>query len=121
MNGKPNCDCERLSKLIDLAEYPSFQKTLLEIDAHNWVQLCRCVQCGQHWLVDDWDKYQEQFAIKINDAAGWRDYDSTPLRKAHLLERCGGPTDERCIWHECVGKRVNGTVYCIDHLYSRGS
>ncbi len=61
------CNCAQLNKLIDIADVPgSFEKGLTEIMQGDWVKLMRCPDCEQFWRVDEWDKLQTQFAVKLN-------------------------------------------------------
>jgi len=80
-----------------------------------------CSRCQQLWSVDEWDKYQTQFAVRIPQREGWREFDTTPFRQQYLVQSHGGLTDEKCIWQSCKQRRVRGVVYCADHLYQTGA
>ena len=92
-----------------------------ELESGDWVRLVHCRRCGQLWSVDEWDKYQTQFAVRIPQREGWQEFDTTPLRRQYLIQSRGGLTDERCIWQSCEQRRVRGVVYCADHLYQTGA
>ena len=83
-------------------------------------RLCWCWNCGQLWRLDEWldewDKYQTQFAIKMARRLGWQELDITPLRREYLIQSHGGQTDRFCNWPGCRGHRVNGFALCADHL-----
>ena len=114
------CNCSKLPEIVKLEDHPRINRGK-QIDSGDWVRLVRCPRCSQLWSVDEWDKYQIRFAIKIPCREGWREFDSTPLRKEYLIRSCGGLTDERCIFVNCDQPRVRGVVYCADHLYAVGA
>jgi hypothetical protein len=116
-----SCSCSKLSPLIKVDAHPEFIGHLEKLETGNWVRLCRCRECGQHWRVNEWDKYQVQFAVKITDVPQWKEFDSTPLQKRYLLEKRGGVTDEIYNWAGCGQHRVKGVAYCVDHLYETGA
>lgn len=115
------CQCSQLTTIVRLDDFPRFGSGLEELETGDWVRLVRCRECGQLWWLDEWDKYQRQFAIKIPQRNGWRDFDTTPLRQEFLVRSRGGLTNERCIWAGCDGRRVRGVVYCADHLFKTGA
>lgn len=87
----------------------------------NWIKLFRCKVCGQHWSIDEWDKYVDRVITRITDVENWESNDSTSLRKGLLLASRGGTTNEECAWAGCKGKQVKGVAFCIDHLYATGA
>jgi hypothetical protein len=87
----------------------------------NWMRLFECSHCGALWAIDEWDKYQWQVVFRVGDVEGWAGVDREPQRKQLLVESRGGTTAERCIWEGCSNPRVNGVIYCIDHLYATGA
>jgi hypothetical protein len=115
------CRCSQLPEIVRLDDYPSIAKDSDELESGGWLRLVRCRSCGQLWSLDEWDKYQTQFAIKISQRDGWRQFDTTPLRREFLIRARGGLTDEICIRTGCSGRRVRGVVYCADHLYETGA
>jgi hypothetical protein len=115
------CHCSKLADIIRVDDHALFVRRLRKLETGNWVRLCQCRSCQQLWSVDEWEKYQRQFAIKIPVRDGWREFDTTPFRKRFLLQSRGGTTDQECIWVGCQGRRVLGTVYCVDHLYAAGA
>ena len=115
-----DCSCSTLPDIIRVDDHEAFVRGLAEIEVGDWVRLVRCPSCGQFWSVDQWDKLQRQFALKIPARDGWRDFDTVPLRKRFLAESLGGTTDEKCIWAGCSARRLRGTVHCLEHLYATG-
>lgn len=117
-----HCHCEQRAEILDVEDAPKdFVKGLRELDVGEWVRLMQCPVCKQYWRVDNWDKYQTQFAIKLAGPDGWKEFDSVPLQKQFLTRSRGGVTDEGCMWVSCNGKRVIGVAYCVDHLYATGA
>jgi hypothetical protein len=113
------CECSQLPNILKVDGHPAIGR-FEELDTGNWVRLVRCPACGQLWSVDEWDKFQTQFAIKVPQREGWREFDTMPLRRHYVIEARGGTTDEKCIWSGCEQRRVRGVVYCGDHLYRIG-
>lgn len=116
-----SCECAKLSEIVRIADHPEIEHGSEELEREGWFWLVRCRSCGQLWSLDAWDKYQTQFAIKFAHREGWREFDTTALRKQYLVQSRGGVTDEPCIWSGCSGRRVRGVVYCADHLYQTGA
>lgn len=115
------CKCKESPKVEYLNELDdSFKVNLEKIDTGFWVELFECKICGQLWKIDVWNKYQYQFAIKIDDHDKWESFDLTEDKKRLLLKARGGLTNEACIVKDCNKKCVKGVVYCIDHLYNTG-
>jgi len=114
------CECSQLSDIVKLDD----QSTIggfEELEMGDWVRLVRCPRCGQLWSVDEWDKYQTRFAVRILQREGWREFDAMPSRRQYLIQSRGGLTDEKCIRLGCEQRRVRGVVYCADHLYQTGA
>ncbi|WP_404418308.1 metal-binding protein [Marinospirillum sp.] len=119
---KPQCQCNERPPLVDVSKgWKEFVAGLSEIDAGNWVYLKKCPACGQLWRVDEWDKYQPQYAIKLSVSENWQAFDAVPLIKNMMIENRGGVSDKLCNWSNCSGKQVNGSAFCVDHLYKTGA
>jgi hypothetical protein len=115
------CKCAQLREIIDVEDAPAgFVKSLEEVAVGDWVRLMKCHHCKQYWRVDEWDKYQAQFAIKLKSDEGWETLDVVPLQKNFLLQSRGGTTEQECKWANCTNNRVKGAAYCVDHLYETG-
>lgn len=95
--------------------YPEFE----HLSAGNWKSLLRCPSCSQLWAVDEWDKYQTQLAVKVENPDRWQD-DDEAHRKTFLIQSKGGLASEPCMWAGCAKLRVKDTAYCVDHLYAVG-
>jgi len=92
-----------------------------QLDMADWMRLFQCPDCGTLWAVDEWEKYSPQIVTRVKSREAWSQSDTIPKRKALLLESRGGLTDVKCIWAGCTGKRVNGVVYCLEHLWKTGA
>jgi hypothetical protein len=114
------CECSQLPDIVKLDDHPVVAG-FDELESGNWVRLVRCTICGQLWSLDEWDKYQTQFAIKAPLREGWRGFDTSLLRRRYLVQSRGGLVEEKCIWLGCEQRRVRGVVYCADHLYQTGA
>lgn len=116
-----NCDCRdhpairRIDGTLP-ALFPGFRC----VDAAHWRALLQCPTCGQLWAVDEWDKYQIQLAVKVANAEGWSASDEA-LRKEYLAQSRGENTAEKCMWNGCEKNQLNGSAYCVDHLYATGA
>ena len=115
------CDCrdQPATRRIDgtlRALFPRFRC----VDATHWRALLRCPSCGQLWAVDEWDKYQIQLAVKVAGEEGWNASDEAQ-RKEYLAQSRGENTTARCMWIGCDKNQLNGSAYCVDHLYATGA
>jgi hypothetical protein len=116
------CECNQLSDAIYLELLPStFYNTLTEQEVGDWVRLFRCSDCEQLWRIDEWDKYQNQIAIKIPTTREWELFDSSAHVKQLILQSRGGETNEICRMARCNRAAVMGVAFCIDHLYDTGA
>lgn len=117
-----NCICFRLSEIFYLSEGPDgFEESLAHIDTRDWVRLYECPVCGADWLIDAWDKYRVRFVYRLEHRDKWPTTIPAEKEKELLLASRGGTTDEECVWINCSKKRVQGVVYCLDHLYETGA
>ena len=116
-----SCICAELPDLFKLETYPGFKESTVRVASGNWVHLHKCTSCGQLWRLDEWDKYQVQFVVRIPLSTDWEQFDAVPLQKQFLVQSHGGLSLEQCIWHGCQNKRVQGVVYCVEHLYQTGA
>ena len=86
------------------------------IDDKNWYQLYQHKIDKTFWRLDKWDKYQEQFFVRLDTCDHWTDFDDKELRIALLL-KTRGLTNNRCIWKNCDQLSLQGLVYCERHAY----
>jgi len=115
------CDCATLPDIFKLETHPELEKRTVEVATGSWVRLHRCKECSQLWRIDEWDKYQIQFVVRVPPGTSWQELDADPLQKQFLLQSRGGATNSECAWAGCHGSAVRGVAYCIDHLYETGA
>ena len=116
------CNCEEQPTLIEISNNHSDLKSKLkQVDVGNWVLLMQCPSCKQLYKVDEWDKYQTCYAVKIPSSENWETFDSEPLIKNQMIQNRGGLTNDPCMLAGCNIKQVKGSAYCVDHLYSSGT
>lgn len=116
------CNCKEQPTLIDISNnHSDFKSKLNELDVGNWVLLMQCPDCKQLYKVDEWDKYQTCYAVKIPSSENWEAFDSESLIKDKIVQNHGGLTNESCMWSGCDIKQVKGSAYCVNHLYSGGA
>ena len=119
------CDCQRSGEYLPLvtgADDFADQLELVEYFSEKWVRLYRCNKCGQHWQVDVGAEADRRtpLAIKIPDAESWANFDDGPIRKKYFIESLGGLTGKECLYKGCKNRRLNGVVFCPDHLPAYG-
>lgn len=115
------CTCSGLPDGFYLDEASkAWHQSLVKEQQQAWTGLFQCPHCGTLWAIDEWDKYHWQVALRVRDRDGWASDHRTVERKELLLKSRGGTTTEICMWAGCSKPRVNGVVYCIDHLYDTG-
>jgi hypothetical protein len=116
------CICIQRNPLVEITDsYQGFTETLNTIELGNWVKLMQCSECLQYWKVDEWDKYQALYAVKIQSKDRWGKYDATLLIKERMIQNRGGLESVKCMWENCSLNAVRGSAYCVDHLYDTGA
>ncbi|MFC6634296.1 metal-binding protein [Microbulbifer taiwanensis] len=116
------CHCKLQPNLVDISNsHTEFKSKLDQLEVGDWVFLMQCPDCSQLWKVDEWDKYQQSYAVKITDKESWKKFDCTALIKEKIIENRGGLTCALCQWSDCNSKQVKGSAYCVNHLWSMGA
>ncbi|AHK16283.1 hypothetical protein [Thalassolituus oleivorans] len=116
------CNCNEQPTLIDISEnYSDFKSKLQQLVVGDWVLLMQCPDCKQLYRVDECDKYQTCYAVKIPSRENWEAFDSESLIREQIVQNRGGLTNELCMWSGCDIKQVKGSAYCANHLYSGGA
>ena len=116
------CRCARMPAALKADDHPGFFNDLQPLAAEDYVCLRRCARCGQHWAVDEWDKYQISLASKVAAAElpEWR----SQHRAAQLdwLLRHRGPAcpGQACAQAGCRQDRLRSAAFCLEHLYAAG-
>ncbi len=117
----PACACSSLADAFYPDEAPAgFIDSLQEGVYANGCRLCTCRRCGSLWAVDEWDKFAVQVVSRVRDGAHWESAAESG-RKTALVRSRGGVGVEECVWKDCTGRRVEGSAYCIHHLYAGGT
>jgi hypothetical protein len=116
-----SCSCAKLPDLFKLGSHAGLEQRAGQIAVGNWACLHRCEACGQLWRIDEWDKYQTQFAAKVPVVDGWESFDTTGLQKDFLVKTRGGLTNTQCSWAGCKNVQVKDVAYCADHLLQTGA
>ena len=108
------CKCKRLPECFKSDTSDPCFKTFQEIDWKKdaGVKLVKCPECGQHWQLDQWDKYHSGLAVKIQAPESWGQYDDKNVRIAYLVKRRGGLSEQICAWQGCTNKALTGLAYC---------
>ena len=85
------CNCKLQPELVDISNsHKEFKSKLELLETGYWLFLMRCQECSQLWKVDEWDKYQQSYAVKISVQESWEKFDSTALIKEKIIENRGG-------------------------------
>jgi hypothetical protein len=116
---KCDCDDQPAIRRID-GTLPSLFPGFKHVDAGSWRALLRCPTCGQLWAADEWEKYQIQLAVKVAAPESWSASDETQ-RKEYLAQSRGENAAAKCMWNGCDKNQLNGSAYCVDHLYATGA
>jgi hypothetical protein len=118
-----SCNCDGLAGSFYLDEAPvGWLEGLQQMATGNWKMLSRCPGCGRTFSVDAWDKFHDQVVVRVSDRSNWEEQgDSVEVRKSLLLRSRGGLDRGACICLNCLSPRVQGVVYCLDHLWETGA
>ena len=116
------CNCKEQPTLVDISNnHSDFKSKLNQLGVGNWVLLMQCRDCKQLYKVDEWDKYQTCYAVKILSSDNWESFDSESIIKEQMVQKRGGLTNDPYMWSGCDIKQVKGSAYCVNHLYSGGA
>ena len=101
---------------LDNALLEIIQSDFVLIDRQNWFELYKNKIDNSLWRLDAWDKYQEQYFVRIGSEVDWIEFDATSLQ-IDLLRSSRGTTDQNCKWVNCERNSLNGLVFCEFHAY----
>lgn len=87
------------------------------IDRKDWYRLYRNKTDSSYWRLDEWDKYQQQFLVRLESTENWTEYDDQKLRIG-LLKKYRGTTDQKCSWKGCENNALNEMAICEFHAYT---
>lgn len=86
------------------------------VEEKSWYKLYQNKSDKSYWRLDGWDKYHEQFFVRLNTPENWEDFDDKEFR-IELLRRSKGVSDRECIWSNCGRQALIGLAYCERHAY----
>ena len=89
------------------------------VDSAHWFELYRSRRDGSLWRLDEWDRYQERFLIRVPSHIGWTEFDARQLLEG-FLEKHRGVSAERCSMKDCQRPALNKLAYCSKHAYEIG-
>ena len=87
------------------------------IDRKNWYILYQNKADKSYWRLDEWDKHQEQFFVRLETKENWTKYNDQNLRM-ELLKKYRGTTDQKCSWKGCDKHSLNELAICEFHAYN---
>jgi hypothetical protein len=90
------------------------------VERHGWYSLYQRRSDGSYWRLDQEDKYQGSYIVRISIPETWRTFDATHLEKQLLLAQRGGLAAERCLVAGCASTAIRKSAFCLDHTYERG-
>jgi len=97
----------------------SILNELEKVETKNWFTLFRAPVDNSYWRIEAWDKYQQQYLLRIDDLENWDTIDSTELQKK-LLQNNRGVSEDECAWKGCSKPSLKGLAFCVDHAYNQG-
>lgn len=112
---KPN---KKLNK--DTKQSKTILKELELIERKGWLNLYKSKNDGSYWRIDEADKYQTRFLVRINSLNDWYNLNTVHMEKRLLLNNRGGTEEELCQWQGCNQKALKGCALCVDHIYDMG-
>ena len=87
------------------------------IDRKDWNILYRNKVDNSYWRLDESDKLQEQFFVRLESKENWIEYNDQSLRM-ELLKTNRGTTDQECSWKGCNKNSLNEMSICEFHAYT---
>lgn len=84
----------------------------IAVKKDQYCLLKKCNNCGQHWQVDESDRYHKGICIKIGSPNDWANFNDAPIRKDRLIATYGGLSDKNCIWSGCMNKALRDIAFC---------
>lgn len=87
------------------------------IDQKNWYRLYLNITDNSFWRLDEWDKYQEQFFVRLESTDNWTEYDDQNLR-IELLKKHRGTINKKCTWKDCDKNALTEMAICEFHAYT---
>jgi hypothetical protein len=86
------------------------------IEQRNWYKLYQHKINKSFWRLDEWDKYQDQFFVRLESLENWFEQDDRELRM-EWLKKFRGTTKSKCIWKGCDNLALKELTMCEYHAY----
>ena len=86
------------------------------IDRKGWYRLYRHKIDRSYWRLDEQDKYQEQFFVRLESSDHWAEFNDQQMRM-ELLKTTRGTTNDKCTWNNCERNALTEIVLCEYHAY----
>lgn len=103
--------------LVDELLLKFIEANFVLIDQKDWHKLYQNLSDNSFWRLDIWDKYQEQFFVKLESSEKWFEYNDQELR-IEWLKNSRGTTNKTCIWKDCNKYSLKGILFCEFHAYT---
>ena len=118
---KSRCKCSKLATRITGWRTDPYFQSMNQVGSRNdgWRKFLECSCCGQCWLVDEWDKLPNLYAIKIDNPEKFSDQKFLEIHKVFLLKAHSGNSEIFCKMSNCNNKAVNDFVFCAECLISK--
>ncbi|WP_299112175.1 hypothetical protein [uncultured Winogradskyella sp.] len=87
------------------------------IDRKGWYILYRNKTDNSYWRLDEWDKLQEQFFIRLESSENWTELIYEKL-KMELLKSNRGTSNQKCSWKDCERNALTEMAICEFHAYT---
>ena len=115
------CNCNEQVNVVDITDcHKGFQKGLIALAFGHWEKLMECSECGQLWKVNEFEKYQTLYAVKVPNLNDWENVGNALIKEKIVQDR-GVITEQECMYSGCTHQQVKDSAYCIDHLYETGT
>ena len=122
MKTKALCQCQQWPEIINISDWRDlFIENQQAVDSNARFELRQCIHCDQHWLLDQEGLRNVAYAYKLESAKNWQQFDNSTLVKQQMLRNREGHSDETCGRESCQEPAVNGSRYCLEHLYQSGA
>ena len=115
------CNCDKMRIRVTGWRTDSYFENMDQVaeDSGGWRKILRCPKCSQKWLVDEYDKVQDLFGIKIYNPNDTSDSKLLALHKDCLLEKYGGESDLLCQMANCENYAVTSFAFCAECLIQK--
>lgn len=122
MKAEFECYCDTYEDIININEhYDDFCVAWTLIDEGARYNLHQCPHCMQLYRIDKQGFSNVCYALKLDSDKNWHDFDDSEMIKEQMLRSREGLSDRDCKKTECCDKAINGSVYCLEHLYQSGA